>query len=126
MAFDTDTITFHKVDPASSLDISLDISTGILTVAVALDRETISSYTFDIYADDGQRGGKALPIVSVQVVVLDVNDHAPQFINEPYSYEIDEGVSNKHKVCYHHTIYRVAHKFCDIYFNPFIYSKFTQ
>lgn len=107
MASDIDdtNFTFQKVDSSSSPEITLNQSTGVLTVDAALDRETIGSYSFDITADDGQRGGKFLPTVTVQIVVLDVNDHAPQFVNTPYAYTIEEGVSNNHQVCYHHIRY---------------------
>ena len=103
-----DTVTINKVDPTEFLQIILNSSTGILTVGNDLDRETKVYYTFDIYANDSQRGGKGLPTVTVQIVVLDVNDHAPQFVNEPYSYTIEESVSNNHQVCYHHMMFTIV------------------
>ena len=80
-------------------EISLNQTTGALTIAMALDREAVASYSFDIVANDNQRGGLFLPTVTVQIVVLDINDNSPFFVNSPYSYSIEEGVSNGYQVC---------------------------
>ena len=54
-------------------------STGLITLKISLDRETISSYLLLISADDGQ----TLAMAYLHIDVLDVNEHAPVF-NAPY------------------------------------------
>ena len=89
------------MDSSDTPEISLNQTTGILTVAVLLDREMVGSYSFEITANDNERGGLFLPVVVVQIIVLDVNDNEPIFVNSPYSYIIEEGVSNGYQVsCY--------------------------
>ena len=95
---EADPILFQKVDNNDTPEISLNQTTGSLTVALPLDRETVGSYSFEIVANDSQRSGLFLPIVTVQIVVLDINDNAPLFVNSPYSYTIEEGVSNGYQV----------------------------
>ncbi|KAI6657176.1 Protocadherin-15 [Oopsacas minuta] len=94
-----DNITYEKVDLTDSPEITLDSISGVLEVAILLDREMTNSYSFDIRANDGiNRGIQFLPIVTVQIVVLDVNDNMPVFVNPPYEFTIEEGVSDGHQV----------------------------
>ena len=70
-----------------------------------LDRETTALYTLQIVADDGQRDGQFLPTVTVQIVVLDVNDNAPVFINKLSSFSVQEGVTSGYQVCTSQTLF---------------------
>ena len=92
-----DNITYGKVDPSNSPQFSLNLTTGSLSIAQTLDRETTSFYSFEIFANDSQRNGEFLPTVSVQIVILDVNDNPPIFLNS-YNFSLDEGVSSGHQV----------------------------
>ncbi|KAI6657182.1 Hedgling [Oopsacas minuta] len=93
-----DVITFRKSSVTDAPQILIDPITGNLTVRSVLDRETTPSYSFDIIADDGMTDSNFLPSVIVQIILLDVNDNAPVFVNRISSYSIEEGVSNGYQV----------------------------
>lgn len=71
--------------------------TGAITVAGALDREDVASYNLTITATDG--GEPPLSATAtVSITILDVNDNAPVFQNEPYSASISEDAEAGHPV----------------------------
>lgn len=80
--------SFHSAgDPHG--DFQLHASTGALSTARSLDRETRSEYTLEVVAMD--RGSPALSAtVTVEVKVLDVNDNSPVFGKNSYSVEVSE------------------------------------
>ena len=53
-----------------------------------LDRETMSSYSFDAVATDSCLYGPRSQTVRVDITVLDVNDNAPRFASNIYSADI--------------------------------------
>ena len=53
-----------------------------------LDRELISSYSFDAIATDSCPYGPRSQTVRVDITILDVNDNAPQFRQNIYSADI--------------------------------------
>ncbi|KAL1434882.1 hypothetical protein MTO96_001759 [Rhipicephalus appendiculatus] len=69
---------------------SLDPTTGQLSVAGPLDRETVSRYVLEVECWDG-----GTPPLSAQalvhVEVLDVNDHPPRFDQSNYTAVVHEG-----------------------------------
>ena len=70
-----------------------------MSVGSILDRETTALYSLQIVADDGQRNGQFLPTVTVQIVVLDVNDNAPVFVSTLTSFSVQEDVTSGYQVC---------------------------
>ena len=78
------TIFFSLLDNFSTFDISP--ATGLVTLAATLDRETRSSYILTIEAFDGTHTVQLL----LPVVVLDVNDHTPQFDLGLYTASVGE------------------------------------
>ena len=66
----------------------IDPSNGELILSNSLDFESVTNYTFDVRATDG---GGLYDESTVQVTVLDVNDHRPVFERELYTATIEEG-----------------------------------
>ena len=64
----------------------LNVTSGELSVVSVLDRESIGSYTLDVYAVDSgvffSRRGTAV----VQITILDINDNKPVFSQAVYSF----------------------------------------
>ncbi|XP_035281502.1 cadherin EGF LAG seven-pass G-type receptor 1-like isoform X1 [Anguilla anguilla] len=68
---------------------TINNSTGWITVALELDRETTEYYTFGVEARDN-----GIPVMSssasVSITVLDVNDNVPTFTEKVYQLKINE------------------------------------
>ena len=82
-------LTYSFVDSATSQNFIIDNATGVVTTAVAFDRETIDVYEFVVKAVDGgspRRTGQT----TVQVSVLDLNDNAPVFNKSIYQASVLE------------------------------------
>ncbi|KAJ8342522.1 hypothetical protein SKAU_G00324500 [Synaphobranchus kaupii] len=70
-------------------DFHLDSSSGVLSTARPLDRESSSSYMLTVVAQD--RGTNPLSsTATVEVTVLDVNDNSPRFESASYTADIPE------------------------------------
>ena len=82
---------------AQSSTFKVDKDTGEITALVTLDRENISSYSFDIIAKDGGSPSKN-STVTVNVKVLDQNDNEPRFTQPSYSFEVSEDAQVKTEV----------------------------
>lgn len=69
----------------------LDRSTGALIVAGRVDRETKSVYEMEVHAlDTGSSTNPQSSSVSVRVEVLDVNDNAPRWTEDPVTVMVAE------------------------------------
>ena len=84
------------IDPAgsgfegSSFGITEQNGSGVITVLRSLDFETIPGYNLTIEAIDG--GTPSLTaIVFVEVLLSDINDNAPMFLNLPTNITVSEG-----------------------------------
>ena len=71
-----------------SVDFSLNPTTGVVTLADALDYESTSVYYLTIRASDSNGG---VATTSLNVTVLDQND-SPQFLSTPYTVNIGENL----------------------------------
>ena len=70
---------------------SIDASTGLITLAGALDYEQETQYFLNISATDSSAGEPQLTsYVEVNISVVDVNDNAPQFSSSHYQVPISE------------------------------------
>ncbi|XP_076860885.1 LOW QUALITY PROTEIN: cadherin EGF LAG seven-pass G-type receptor 1 [Brachyhypopomus gauderio] len=82
-------LDYRLVDIPSDFPFTINNSTGWITVAVELDRETTEFYTFGVEARDN-----GVPVMSssasVSITVLDVNDNVPTFTEKVYSLKINE------------------------------------
>lgn len=69
----------------------LDRSTGALIVAGPVDRETKATYEMEVHAlDTGASTNPQSSAVSVRVEVLDVNDNAPRWPEDPVTVAVAE------------------------------------
>ncbi|XP_077996449.1 cadherin-23-like [Glandiceps talaboti] len=85
----------YMLSGEGSEDFLIDNRTGVITSTVELDRETWGSYVFDVIAAD-RDGVDKLSLntsVPVTVIVLDDNDHHPQFEGYTQIYDILENVT---------------------------------
>ncbi|KAG5889476.1 hypothetical protein JTB14_026489 [Gonioctena quinquepunctata] len=64
--------------------------TGIMTIIRQLDREELNTYQLVIKAEDA---GKLSSTVRVNIKVTDVNDKNPEFVGDPYSFKVKEGLN---------------------------------
>ncbi|XP_041849765.1 protocadherin-16-like [Melanotaenia boesemani] len=72
-------------------DFHLDRQTGVLYTSRPLDREKRAGYTLTVIAQD--HGHSPLSsTATVEVTVLDINDHSPQFQSSSYTADISEDV----------------------------------
>ena len=84
---DGNALTF-TLTGTGSVDFSLNPTTGVVTLARALDYEVISVYYLTVRATDSNGG---VAITSLNVTVVDQND-SPQFIGTPYGLNIGENL----------------------------------
>lgn len=61
---------------------------GSVEVAAGIDRETVARYELDVVATDS---AGLTATVSLNITVVDVNDHAPEFDQDEYVAEVKEG-----------------------------------
>ena len=59
---------------------------GEIYTTESLDRETSPNYTLSVQVSDGSFN----TMTDVIIIVTDVNDHTPHFVNQPYIFEIEE------------------------------------
>uniref|UniRef100_A0A674AYK8 Cadherin EGF LAG seven-pass G-type receptor 1 n=1 Tax=Salmo trutta TaxID=8032 RepID=A0A674AYK8_SALTR len=82
-------LEYHLTDTSPGFPFTINNSTGWITVAAELDRETTEFYTFGMEARDC-----GIPVMSssasVSITVLDVNDNIPTFTEKVYSLKINE------------------------------------
>ncbi|KAM9332560.1 protocadherin Fat 3 [Pholidichthys leucotaenia] len=78
--------TITAGDPSLQFDIGFD--TGIISVIYPLDYETTQYYRVTVKATDTLTGAKSE--VDVDIVMLDVNDNPPLFLNASYSAVLPE------------------------------------
>ncbi|KAG7471220.1 hypothetical protein MATL_G00122070 [Megalops atlanticus] len=77
---------------------SVDAGTGRITTAAALDREKRATYSFLVCAMDSSPANPRNTTAQVTVHVLDVNDNAPFFVQDPLSINVSSGSLSSHQV----------------------------
>ncbi|XP_035010290.2 protocadherin-16-like [Hippoglossus stenolepis] len=77
-------------DPSG--DFHLDGRSGVLSTLRPLDRERMASHTLTVTAQD-QGHPPLSSTTTVEVTVLDINDHSPQFQSSSYTADVSEDVS---------------------------------
>ena len=65
----------------------IDADSGVIETVSELDRETVDSFTFNVVATDS---GGLQSTAEVRVQILDVNDNAPVFSMDSYSFDVLE------------------------------------
>ncbi|KAK5904987.1 hypothetical protein CesoFtcFv8_006498 [Champsocephalus esox] len=82
----------YKIKAGDSLgDFRLDRQSGVLSTSRPLDRESRTGYTLTVTAQD--QGHPSLSsTATVEVTVMDINDHSPQFQSSSYTADVSEDV----------------------------------
>ncbi|KAL7984338.1 hypothetical protein Chor_002908, partial [Crotalus horridus] len=78
----------------------VDPDSGCITIALHLDRETVSAYTLHIEARD--MGGEEFGLyttAAVHIEITDVNDNLPQIAQNMYVVEIYENIAHAEILC---------------------------
>ncbi|XP_077997938.1 protocadherin Fat 4-like [Glandiceps talaboti] len=94
-AGDNGQITYELDTNSTNQKFAIDHLTGEITTVVRLDREEETSYTILVVARDnaGDLADVLSSTATVYVDIMDINDNAPQFINEPYSLVVPDAIS---------------------------------
>ncbi|KAK1900595.1 Protocadherin-16, partial [Dissostichus eleginoides] len=82
----------YKIKAGDSLgDFRLDRQSGVLSTSRPLDRENRAGYTLTVTAQD--QGHPSLSsTATVEVTIMDINDHSPQFQSSSYTADVSEDV----------------------------------
>nr|XP_023822931.1 protocadherin-16-like [Salvelinus alpinus] len=89
---DSGEMTYKITTGDPSGDFRVDRKSGVLSTSRPLDRERRARYSLTVTALDG--GSPALSsTATVEVTLLDVNDHSPQFTSPSYTADLSEDVS---------------------------------
>lgn len=86
---ENDHVVYAIVNGNVNDDFIIGQHTGTLSVAKKLDREEVSAYNLIVRATD--RGGLA-GTTAVSILVTDINDENPNFLQESYLFRVDEGL----------------------------------
>uniref|UniRef100_A0A8C8IWS8 Protocadherin-16 n=1 Tax=Oncorhynchus tshawytscha TaxID=74940 RepID=A0A8C8IWS8_ONCTS len=88
---DSGEMTYKITTGDPSGDFRVDRKSGVLSTSRPLDREHRARYSLTVTALDG--GSPALSsTATVEVTLLDVNDHSPQFTSPSYTTDLSEDV----------------------------------
>ncbi|XP_052323476.1 protocadherin-16 [Oncorhynchus keta] len=88
---DSGEMTYKITTGDPSGDFRVDRKSGVLSTSRPLDRERRARYSLTVTALDG--GSPALSsTATVEVTLLDVNDHSPQFTSPSYTTDLSEDV----------------------------------
>ncbi len=93
-AQDPDTVVSNPITyslaEGSQVPFTVSSRSGDIIVSGQLDRETLDRYTFQVLASNTP-GFSATAMVTIQV--LDVNDVTPNFLGDPFRFEVSESGS---------------------------------
>ncbi|XP_017273627.1 protocadherin-16 [Kryptolebias marmoratus] len=74
---------------------TVDEDTGQITTSALLDREKLASYSFQVFAVDLSPAAPRNSSAQVMVTILDINDNAPFFIQDPLIIEVSSRRSQR-------------------------------
>ncbi|KAI7793262.1 putative protocadherin-16 [Triplophysa rosa] len=77
---------------------TVDPDSGRITTTALLDREKRASYTFHVYAVDLSPAAPRNATAQVTATILDINDNAPFFIQDPLIINVSSGSVSTHQV----------------------------
>ena len=66
---------------------------GVITIIGDIDRETVTSFSLTVEARDRGTPQRRRSTAKVEITVTDINDNAPNFLQDPYSTQVREDVS---------------------------------
>lgn len=95
-------LTRYSMENAD-VPFSIDEASGELFTTDVLDRETVAEYRLTVIATDKHPTEPLSSSVLITVLIGDINDHWPQFLNSPYvAYvptEIEPGMRFHYGLC---------------------------
>ena len=99
-ASDADLFTFTQLEFSLSIysQFQINRTTGEVFSMMALDAETVDTYTFQVFVTDNNDFNPLTSTAEIEINVLDENDNQPKFSNTSYFIEISEDVSVGHTV----------------------------
>ena len=78
-------------EATNQVPFTVDTASGTITTNASLDREQVSQYEFVVSAASLDSFGVFVTGTTlVRVLVLDQNDNAPQFLQQPYAFTLSE------------------------------------
>ncbi|KAG7276379.1 hypothetical protein CRUP_014411 [Coryphaenoides rupestris] len=83
-------LEYRLTDTPPGFPLTINNSTGWITVSAELDRESVEFYTFGVEARDHGAPTAMSSSASVSITVLDVNDNVPTFTEKVYALKINE------------------------------------
>ncbi len=96
IAYDTDSndsdIMYAIVESDDSFHFDIDSTTGNLFIASSLDREESTSFSVVVSAISSNVALSST--ATVTIMLADINDNPPSFVNDPISFSIPENATN--------------------------------
>jgi len=83
-------LEYRLTDTPPGFPLTINNSTGWITVGAELDRESVEFFTFGVEARDHGVPTAMSSSASVSITVLDVNDNVPTFTEKLYALKINE------------------------------------
>lgn len=77
-------IQYSLFDVDDSLPFTIDNDTGVVRTTIELDREAVESYQFTVVAFNPLGTPMLSSTAAVTIIVTDINDNAPVFVQEDY------------------------------------------
>lgn len=77
----------YTIEQGEHMDRFRINSNGEIFTTESLDREATPNYTIWIQANDGEFSSELQEVI---IIVTDINDNTPYFINQPYNFGIEE------------------------------------
>ncbi|XP_044262144.1 cadherin-99C [Tribolium madens] len=88
---ENDPVTYSIVSGNDLRQFSIGSKSGVITVIRKLDREDLTRYKLIIKAEDA---GKLSSTATLNIKVTDINDKNPEFVGDPYSFSVKEGLNS--------------------------------
>ncbi|KAF7995558.1 hypothetical protein HCN44_006665 [Aphidius gifuensis] len=89
---ENDPVSYAIVSGNDLRQFSIGDRSGIITVIRKLDREDLTRYELLIKAEDS---GGLSSSATVNIRVTDINDKNPEFVSQPYEFDVKEGEARK-------------------------------
>ncbi|XP_018318616.1 cadherin-99C [Agrilus planipennis] len=87
---ENDPVSYSIISGNDLRQFAIGSRSGIITVIRKLDREDLTRYRLIIKAEDD---GKLFSTATVNIKVTDVNDKNPEFVGDPYTFSVKEGLN---------------------------------
>ncbi|XP_032667356.1 cadherin-99C isoform X2 [Odontomachus brunneus] len=89
---ENDPVSYSIVSGNDLRQFAIGAKSGVITVIRKLDREDLTRYQLLIKAEDT---GGLYSTATVNIMVTDINDKNPEFVNLPYEFSVKEGEARK-------------------------------